>query len=378
MPHRTRIRRALRVVAVLILTFCWSVPLESQGGSVQLPTLVRPLDMLLDSVKPLVDHWRDQVLAGAPYIRLTAARELRRYADRIALEEDKVGAALRLDWDREPASRALVDSTLDSAQIARRALREAANDLMKGEDVDNLPERSWFPVRNSDQAACFFGGDDGIILPGVALAGDQEAGVLGADLYSDYMGGARLTLSSALSAAEDEKDERANALRFIEGGGTVALGLSYPIGFYASRPIPCGRNFETVEGSATRVRVLITPRFGADLPVAGTTVQSATLNLDLGGEIEARTHTVAGQFRFFGQVRAAYALGSADFYKALGLENESGFFYSQATGGVIVANAFRLSWSFPLAAPDPLRDNLKGFLNIGLTRPTSGNPEERP
>lgn len=373
-----RCRAAVRLVVVSVALACAAKTQAQDERRVEperpLPEFVQPLQVLVDTVTPVRQYWRDQVRKGAPYVRLTAARALELLARRIDRESDNVGAALRLHWEWAGNDSIRVYGLLAESDTASTDLRDAARDLRTAEEVDFLPERGWLPVRNSDQATCFFGGDDGIILPGIALAGDQNAGVLGADLYSDYMGGARITLSSALSAATDGEDERANALRFIEGGGTIAIGATYPLWYSASLPIPCGRNFDSVEGGATRIRVLFSPRFGADLPVAGTAVDNAALNVDLGGDLEVRTHTVGGLFRFFGHARVAVAGGSSDFYTALGL-SDGPFFYSQATGGVIIANAFRLSWSFPVLAPEELNDNLRGFLSLGLTRPAGGNPQ---
>lgn len=254
------------------------------------------------------------------------------------------------------------------AQMLRQSIK-----LVEQMGPDRLPNKPFpVPLWNSTGAQCFFGGRERTITPGLSFGtqGDDEPTVLGVDLYEDFFWGARFTASSALAASDTIDQVKANAHRFVQEGGSMALALSLPLLHLSSQKVYCGAVRTVEAGNTAHLQITTGPRLGLDLPVMGAQTESAAPNGEWSVDLDARTIGFLKVARIFGQAHVAYVIGSDEFNAAIGRTSNDAFGYGQYTLGIVLADVFQISGTRAMFGPPSVKDLLKGYVSIGISKAT--------
>lgn len=137
-------------------------------------------------------------------------------------------------------------------------------------------------ISSSAEAACYWGSEGRVSVPGATLAGKSKQSALAVDLYTDYFGGTRWTLGAGIAAATNADSVAQNAQRFVNAGGSAVLGIAYPLLYYADSPrLSCPGTPATIgpsNGSWT-FDLVLWPRLGGDLPAIGADETSIAVHL---------------------------------------------------------------------------------------------------
>lgn len=71
-------------------------------------------------------------------------------------------------------------------------------------------------------------------------------------------------------------------------------------------------------------------------------------------------------FSAFGDVRSAYVWGSQTFREGLGLRKN--FAYVLPTVGIVISKIVRISYTYPISAPKPIRNKLTHIVSVSVMK----------
>ncbi|MCS7074266.1 MAG: hypothetical protein NZ108_07350 [Bacteroidia bacterium] len=168
------------------------------------------------------------------------------------------------------------------------------------------------------------------------------------EVYSDYVGPFRvgLGLSIAYPAERDSSDrgQKDAIQRFITSGGNASFSIAYPLWYF-------GKYSRSVRGN-----LILMPKFATDFKPFSSTqnTDNVPYNIDLGANFSLAGLGKQVVFNLLMEVRPSYVMGSKTFYTNIGApeDRNQGFFMLQASLGMAIRNAFRISATYTYIDPE--------------------------
>ncbi len=212
----------------------------------------------------------------------------------------------------------------------------------------------FFPIRHQGGANLFWGQNGSEFLKVSSISGNLKTGAIYSELYSGFIKDiVRVGLGTTLAAAEnDTTGSVATLQRQISGGGLMTLSFQYPI--FA---IPFKSNF----GAG----IILAPRLGADLPVAGNSTTKITACSDLGAELHLVLSTDDRKLIFPIQLRAAYVVGTKEFRNSINLQDNYG--YLHFSGG-IQYEILRINFGGIINGPSSIKSKIEPALSVSIVK----------
>ncbi|REL39142.1 hypothetical protein DYD21_04075 [Rhodohalobacter sp. SW132] len=224
------------------------------------------------------------------------------------------------------------------------------------------------PILTRKYAECYFRDRDRI-LRSAALFFQDDTAILGVETFSDIgalpvvgripiigklFGYGRYGVGLLVQGGQaDSLSQSAANAQFMDGGGNIS--------FYYAAPVVSWRNGPSGMRRSSVLDVLLAPRFSTTVSGLNTSTNSNSYNFDLAADIRLDVLSFERIFDIKGALRTGYAIGSSDFYEAMGTAGPFG--YLRLEIALDIASQYRLRIRNGLSGPKSLTSTP---ISIGL------------
>lgn len=215
---------------------------------------------------------------------------------------------------------------------------------------------TWIPAKTSSQARKLWKAKDTLdLLKGTVINSSSESGAIVADLITDFLGPARVSLSTSVSSVDTAILNNLDVEKFISSGGTAIIN-TYLV----------GPTIFWNEGKST-ISLVLNPKLNFDFPTLVNSKDVQSMNGDLGCELKMNIPLAEGKLGIVGNYRVGSVFGPNQFYESLNLEKNAWFTYSQLSFGFTIPNInAAFLYTGLIHGPDSFRDSSTGNGRISL------------
>lgn len=190
------------------------------------------------------------------------------------------------------------------------------------------------PAKDSKSAQRLWNARDTTdILNGTVLNTSSTSNTVVVDLITDFLGPARVSLATSVSATDSTTRSNINIESFIAGGGTAMIN---------STLIGPTYNFKD---NKSYLSLAFNPKLNFNFSTVKTSPAPQNINTDIGIELKLNLCLANGNIGIVGNYRIGTVYGSENFYTSLGISNRSLFTYSNLSLGFSVPSIMQPSYT---------------------------------